>query len=193
MLFTTPYIVCSITGSLIYIFLVRQDRSSDVINLPVYPEPSKRDNLYVIAGEVHQPKRPELVSNPRWLTIPDRGLYTGTMVLGAVGSGKTSGRMYPFAEQILAFNADDPANRVGGLILEVKGDFCHKVKGILEKHGRGEDYLELGLDSPYRYNPLHNDHEAYALAYGIASRPLRSNSASLMIVAEPILWMRFSS
>src|SRR5262249_39876920 len=50
-----------------------------------------------------------------------------------------------------------------------KGDFCHKVKGILDRSGRGEDYLEVSLDSPWRYNPLYNDLDAYALAYGIAS------------------------
>jgi hypothetical protein len=54
-------------------------------------------------------------------------------------------------------------------VLEVKGDFCHKVRKILKKHGREDDYLEVSLDCPYRYNPLHNDMEAYALAYGIAS------------------------
>src|SRR5439155_9026089 len=40
---------------------------------------------------------------------------------------------------------------------------------ILEKHGRAEDYLEVSLESPYRYNPLYNDLDAYTLAYGIAS------------------------
>ena len=34
-----------------------------------------------------------------------------------------------------------------------------------EAAGRGADYVEIGLDSPYRYNPLHNDLDAYALAY----------------------------
>jgi hypothetical protein len=29
--------------------------------------------------------------------------------------------------------------------------------------------VEVSLDSPYRYNPLHNDLDAYALAYGIAT------------------------
>jgi hypothetical protein len=43
------------------------------------------------------------------------------------------------------------------------------VKRILEEAGRGGDYVEVSLDSPYRYNPLHNDLDAYALAYGIAS------------------------
>jgi hypothetical protein len=42
--------------------------------------------------------------------------------------------MLPFAEQILAYKAADKEKRIGGLILEVKGDFCHKVKDILERH-----------------------------------------------------------
>ncbi|MCB1021648.1 MAG: TraM recognition domain-containing protein, partial [Acidobacteria bacterium] len=54
-------------------------------------------------------------------------------------------------------------------VLEVKGDFCYRVREILRKHGREGDYIELSLDCPYRYNPLYNDLEAYALAYGIAS------------------------
>ena len=44
-----------------------------------------------------------------------------------------------------------------------------EVSGILEKYGRREDYVEISLASPYRYDPLHNELEAYALAYGIAS------------------------
>src|SRR5258708_1685490 len=31
------------------------------------------------------------------------------------------------------------------------------------------DYIEISLDSEYCYNPLHNDLDAYALAYNIAS------------------------
>src|SRR5258708_10909954 len=77
--------------------------------------------------------------------------------------------MYQFAEQILAFKADDIDRRIGALVLEVKGDFCSKVMAILERHGRGEDYVEISLDSDFRYNPLHNDLDAYALAFNIAS------------------------
>ena len=91
------------------------------------------------------------------------------MIFGATGTGKTSCGMVPFAEQILAFQAGDPERRISGLVLEVKGDFCHKVNQILTRHGRAEDYVEMSLASEYRYNPLHNDLEAYALAYGIAS------------------------
>ena len=43
------------------------------------------------------------------------------------------------------------------------------MREILCKYGRENDYLEMSLESEYRYNPLHNDLDAYALAYGIAS------------------------
>lgn len=169
MLYTTPFLAMSVFFSLVFIFLVRFEKPSGFAQLPRYLEPAGRDNLFLVVGEVHHAKRPEPVENPRWLTIPERGLYTGIAVVGAVGSGKTSGCVYPFAEQLLAYRATDRERSIGGLVLEVKGDFCHKVKGILEKHGRGGDFVEVGLDSPYRYNPLHGNLDAYALAYGIAS------------------------
>jgi len=169
MLFTTPFFGFSIVFSLAYIFLGGRERGNVVIRLPAYPEPARRDRLFLILGEVHHQKKPEPTASPTWLTVPDRGLFTGIAILGAIGSGKTSGCMYPFAEQLLAYRAGEASRRIGGLVLEVKGDFCHKVKAILDRHGRGEDYVEISLDSPYRYNPLHNDLDAYALAYGIAS------------------------
>src|SRR5260370_39837942 len=43
------------------------------------------------------------------------------------------------------------------------------VREILERHDRAGDYVEISLDSEYRYNPLHNDLDAYALACNIAS------------------------
>jgi len=48
--------------------------------------------------------------------------------LGAIGQWQNILRMLPFAEQILAYKAADKEKRIGGLILEVKGDFCRKVK-----------------------------------------------------------------
>jgi hypothetical protein len=169
MLFTTPFIIFSVALSSLYIFFAQRKKPTGTIRLPAYPEANRRDQLYLVIGEVHQPKKPEPVENPRWLVIPDRGLFTGIAIFGAIGSGKTTGCMYPFAQQLLNYRAQDKERRVGGLILEVKGDFCYHVKRILEAAGRGDDYVEVGLDSSYRYNPLHNDLDAYALAYGIAS------------------------
>jgi hypothetical protein len=169
MWFTTPWFLASMLLSLLYIFTGRRDHGGRGGRLPRYPEPAGRSSLLVYVGEIHHPKRPIASKSPRWLSIPERGLYTGIAVFGAIGSGKTSCCMYPFAEQILAYCHDNPERRIGGLVLEVKGDFCHKVRHILAKHGRESDFVEMSLDSPYRYNPFENDLEAYALAYGIAS------------------------
>ncbi len=169
MLFTTPYLALSVLSSLAYIFLKTADPTDVVSILPPYPSPTGREEPSLVIGEVHRARRPEPVEHPRWLTIPSRGLYTGIAIFGAIGSGKTSGCMYPFAEQLFAYRAADPERKIGGLVLEVKGDFCHKVRGILERHGRAGDYREVSLDSSVRYNPLQNDLDAYTLAYGIAS------------------------
>lgn len=169
MCFTTPSIILSVVGSVAYIFMARWARPQGLAKLPPYPDASRNTSLSLVIGEVHHPKRPDPAENPFWLVIPERGLYTGIAVIGAIGSGKTTGCMYPFAEQILAYRANDQGRRIGGLVLEVKGDFCHKVKKILEKHGRAADYVEASLAGDYRYNPLYNNLDAYALAYGIAS------------------------
>ena len=168
-LFTTPYMVYATVLSGIYVFTLRTDWRVLPGRLPRYAEPCNRKDLFLVVGEVHHPRKPIPSKTPSWLIIPERGLFTGIAIIGAIGSGKTSCAMYPFAEQILAYQASDKEKRIGGLVLEVKGDFCRKVQGILAAHDRGEDYIEIGLDSEYRYNPLHNDLDAYALAFNIAS------------------------
>ena len=167
--FTTPLIAFSSLLSLAYIFLLRRPQQASAIRLPCYPDPAGRHELFVVVGEVHRAQRAVPVARPTWLQVPERGLFTGIAVFGAIGSGKTTGCMYPFAEQILSYRRRDPDRRPAALVLEVKGDFCYRVREILDRHGRADDYVELSLDCEYRYNPLHNDLEAYALAYGIAS------------------------
>jgi hypothetical protein len=83
--------------------------------LPDYPMPRERNDLFLVVGEVHNARKAGPSSHPQWLTIPERGLFTGAMILGAVGSGKTATAMYPFAEQILAYHAGDKERRIGAL------------------------------------------------------------------------------
>ncbi len=169
MMFTTPWLLCSLLLSTLYIFFTRRKHKIVSAPLPRYPAPASRERLYLVLGEVHHPKKREPAALPQWLAVPERGLYTGIAIFGAIGSGKTSCCMYPFAEQVFAFRAADRENRPSGLVLEVKGDFCFKIKRLLKQYGREEDYREVSLDSGLRYNPLHNDLDAYTLAYGIAS------------------------
>ena len=53
--------------------------------------------------------------------ISERGPYTGVAIFGAVGSGKTSACMHPFARQLFSWHAKNRERRVAALVLEVKG------------------------------------------------------------------------
>ncbi len=169
MLFTTPYIGYSFLLSALYIYTLRPRQAGKPQPLPPYPLVECRTQLSLVIGEVHNPRLPIPAENPVWLIIPERGLFTGTIIIGAIGSGKTSGCMYPFTDQLLGYRATDLQGKASALVLEVKGDFCRKVKEILVNRGRADDYIEISIDSEWAYNPLHNDLEGYALAYGIAS------------------------
>ncbi len=138
--------------------------------LPPWPTAPEDEAPSLVIGELHHPTVARESEQPSWLVVPEKGLYTGTLIVGAVGTGKTSGCMYPFARQILSWRADDPGRRAGALVLEVKGDFCHQVRGILENAGRADDYLEIGLGGSLQWNPLDDPLlDSYSLAYGVAS------------------------
>jgi hypothetical protein len=111
MLFSTPLIGASMLFSILYIFFVRPQQYLALSPLSPYPPAADRDRLFLVVGELHHPKRPEPVEQPQWLTIPDRGLYTGIAIFGAIGTGKTSCCMYPFTEQTLAYRATDISQR----------------------------------------------------------------------------------
>jgi hypothetical protein len=167
--FTTPFFFASLFTSVVAIVVYRHAPTARLRELPPYPEPEMRDKPSLILGETHALTTPGRAAEPTWLTIPQRGLYTGIMILGAVGTGKTSACMYPYVDQLLRWRATDPDHKIGGLVLEVKGDFCRQVKGILSRAGREPDYIEVGIDSGVCYNPLHNDLDPYAVAFAVAT------------------------
>ncbi len=167
--FTTPYVAASLVTSVLAILVLRHPAGTRSRPLPPYPPPEHRPAPAVVLGETHVPRASGPAPEPTWLMIPQRGLYTGVLILGAVGTGKTSACMYPYVDQLLRWRAQDPGLKVGGLVLEVKGDFCRHVREMLTRAERAADYLELGLDTGVCYNPLHNDLDPYAVAYAIGS------------------------
>ena len=82
-------------------------------SLPAWPLSPTADGPAIVVGEVHHPVRAIESPAPEWLTIPERGLYTGVAIFGAVGSGKTSACMHPFARQLLSWQADESRAATG--------------------------------------------------------------------------------
>ncbi|MYA46427.1 MAG: type IV secretory system conjugative DNA transfer family protein, partial [Acidobacteria bacterium] len=146
-----------------------QDRRFGRGTLPRWPTSPENDSPALVVGEVHHPTEPHEIRRPAWLTLPERGLYTGVAIFGAVGTGKTSACMRPFAQQLLSWQSADPQKRAAALVLEVKGDFCHDIRAVLEDAGRGDDYTELALGGRWQWNPLASAMDSYSLAYTVAS------------------------
>ena len=123
--------------------------------LPPWPQSPDDPEPSLVIGEQHHRTRFEEVRNPRWLVIPQRGLFTGLLILGAVGTGKTAGCMRPFVRQLLTWQAGNREKRAAALCLEVKGDFCFDVEKMLAACGRSDDYIELNMTpAGYAWNPL---------------------------------------
>jgi hypothetical protein len=168
-LYSTAFLVFSMIFSLLYVHLYRKELAQAAGTLPPYPDPRTRTSLSLVLGEVHRQLQPLPSPAPQWLSILERGLYTGIAAFGSIGSGKTYGLILPAMRQLFAYCANDPARKLSGIVLEVKGDLCRQLQRILKWCSREQDYVEVSLDGDVRYNPLNNSLDPYAQAFNIAS------------------------
>ena len=93
--------------------------------------------------------------NNEGVFIPEKGLYQNFLITGTIGSGKTSSAMYPFTKQLLKYNSENSSDKVGMLILDVKGNYYNQVKNYVDLYGLQDDLVVIGLNSGIFYNPLH--------------------------------------
>jgi len=107
-----------------------------------------------VVGEVHHPRKQMPSETPRWLVIPERGLFTGIAIVGAVGSGKPANCMYPFAEQILAYrdedycgaDKDDPIYYAPHTVMKAQAELQRQSNGEKAGEDRQTTTKEIALD-----------------------------------------------
>jgi hypothetical protein len=87
-LFTTPYMLYSGVLSGLYVFTLKIRRRITAGRLPKYPDPRNRDDLFFVVGEVHNERTAGPSETPRWLTIPERGLFPGSPLSVTSSPGK---------------------------------------------------------------------------------------------------------
>ena len=63
--------------------------------------------------------------------------------------------MYPFTKQLIKYNMNNSNNKIGMLILDVKGNYYKKVKEYVNEFNLEDDLIVLELKSKIKYNPLH--------------------------------------
>ena len=86
--------------------------------------------------------------------ISEKGLYQNILITGTIGSGKTSSAMYPFTRQLIEYKSKNHKEKLGLLILDVKGNYHKQVEEYCNLCGREKDLIILSLDGNVRYNPL---------------------------------------
>ena len=173
--FITPFIfwiiMSLVTESVTRVWLTSIEEVRTRGKLPPWPNTPKDPEPSLCIGELHYQTKMEEHLHPRWCVVPEKGLYTGMIIFGAIGTGKTAGCMKPFTRQLLEWQADDRDKRCAALVLEVKGDFCYDVQALLREFNRFEDYMEISLEeSSFMWNPLACPWiDTYTLAYTLAT------------------------
>ena len=87
--------------------------------------------------------------------VSQSSLYQNILITGTIGTGKTSSAMYPFTKQLMHFNSNNNLNKLGMLILDVKGNYHLKVLDFSKEFNREDDVIVIRVNGKYKYNPLH--------------------------------------
>jgi len=119
--------------------------------LPPWPQTDGAFRL--VLGEMHGAKR-GFAKRPDWYVLPESGLYTGILVLGAPGSAKTAGVIRPALQQLLEVTTD-PQRKPCGLIQDSKAALVAPAVEIARSVNREADLVIIGPGRAYHWNPIH--------------------------------------
>lgn len=151
--------------------LRRDDPEAAQMDLPRWPY--SRESFTVVLAELQDrdgsrvPNERSPTLRPRWLTLPELALYTGVVVTGGIGSGKTSAVAYPALRQLLGFRRPVKVrSRTGelreedwnfsGLVLDEKGDFTRAALDFAAEWGRSGDIIRLAPGGRWIWNVIYN-------------------------------------
>ena len=108
---------------------------------------SRKNNLNLFVGNNYNCKEP--------IYLSEKSLFQNILITGTIGTGKTSSAMYPFTKQLIDFSTLDAENKIGMLILDVKGNYYLKVSEFVKNAKRENDLIIISVGGKYKYNPLH--------------------------------------
>ena len=86
--------------------------------------------------------------------IPEKSMYQNILVVGSIGSGKTSSAMYPFTKQLIKYKSSIEKEKLSFLILDVKGNYYSKVLDFAKQFNRLDDVIVIEYGGDFKYNPL---------------------------------------
>lgn len=89
---------------------------------------------------------------PLRLQVDD--LFQHLAVFGQTGSGKTRYVLLPLLKEILALHADNPDQRAGAIIFDVKGDMTAHVTRVMRAAGRTDELVIIGRGGNAWFDPF---------------------------------------
>ncbi|MFL9864164.1 hypothetical protein PQR67_08290 [Paraburkholderia fungorum] len=127
-------------------------------DVPTFTEPG------IVIGEVHSVREYDAngeytlrhrtdeaySATPEWSVLPAKGLVTGLLVLGSIGSGKTAYVLRPAVFQLFHH-----PSRPGGLVMDSKAALVEPLRTEMNAAGRSADLLPIGPSQLTKWNPLH--------------------------------------
>jgi len=145
--YVISYCACIlIISNFIYsLFFQKKEENENINNLSLPNDSVSSTELKLLVGKD---------KNDNLVYINEKGLYQNILITGTIGSGKTSSAMYPFTRQLIEYKANNKKEKLGLLILDVKGNYHKQVKKYCDLSGRKNDLIVLSTDGNIRYNPL---------------------------------------
>ena len=78
--------------------------------------------------------------------LSEYGLYQNFLITGTIGTGKTSSAIYPFVKQFIEYNSKNINDKIGMLILDVKGNFYSYVSSVVKNYNMENDLFVIVSD-----------------------------------------------
>ncbi len=140
----SSYFVCFLISNFVYTLIFRNKISFN--NTKNENEKQNISDLHLYLGKAADTLLP--------VYITENSLYQNVLVTGTIGSGKTSSSMYPFTKQLIRYKASSDNEKLGMLILDVKGNFYKQVQNYAKEFNRLDDLCVIELGGNIKYNPL---------------------------------------
>ena len=175
MLFTTPYIGYSFLLSALYIFTLGRGEQESRRLCRHIPLVETRNAIEFGSGRDSQPAASHSRRETALADHPGARLVYRHDHHRRCRQWKDGCGMYPFTDQLLGYRAADREAKASGLVLEVKGDFCHKVREI--------------LSTAWPRRRLHRNQPGFRVGLQPASqRPgrLRSGLRNRFLIEQPV-------
>lgn len=104
------------------------------------------EGLQVLVGK-------EIKTNKK-VYLKEKSLFQNILITGATGTGKTISGICPFLKQLISYKSSSSEEKIGLVILDVKGNLKEYINEYARNVNREKDLIILQLNGKYKYNPI---------------------------------------